>query len=275
MAILKLVAVLSASTLVVAPVPGWSSKYRIQNQNQNQGQNQPLQDSSSSIGTNSFGVPMIIPATPGTENPNPLGGNIPINSEYSMSQYSPSDNSRDMNLDLAAMQFPSAGGQTSGYLLSPINGTPRSARRQIPRFPSPEQRRAGVSTGTRKTRNIEWEDDGNVILDDALDERVGIPTTIQMLGIPSTSRERALPRRDQLVMEPTWRSRSPDPDQDEPGLVNQGEPDIDGEGTESSSDDDDLGLNELPPTDQLISYRPGVTRRVQRAMVSRDNAYRI
>ncbi|KAK6503359.1 hypothetical protein TWF481_008380 [Arthrobotrys musiformis] len=252
MVMLKVIAILSASTLVVAPPPGLS-KYRPQNQNQ--------PDSNSSGGTNSFGAPIIVPATPLTENPNPISANIPINSDYSISQYSPSENSRDMNIELATVQFPSGGGQNSGFLLSPV-GTPRSARRTDSRFPTRQQKKAGVSPGPRKTKGIQWEDYENFVVDTPAEEIVTIPTTIQMLGMPSTARGPKPVFRDPVVMMPNW------------GIATQGAAgDVD-DTDDSSIDDDYLNrMDDAPETDQLLSYRPGLTPRVQRAMASRGGQY--
>ncbi|KAK6536826.1 hypothetical protein TWF281_001036 [Arthrobotrys megalospora] len=248
MVMLKLVAILSVSTLVVAPPPGFNNKYKAQNQNQNQNQNQ--QGSGSSRGTTSqFGAPVIIPATPLTENPNPLSRNINIalNSDYSISQYSPSESSRDMYLELAGMRYPS--GQNSRFSASPV-GTPRSARRTDVRFPSVEQENAGVKPGTQKTRQVQWygyEDHVGYL---PPEDRVDIPTTRSMLGMPSNRRGPKLPQK-QIMMALNWG-----------GL---------GRGSDEEDDDDDgLGLDELSGIDTLIQ-QPGLTPRVSRFTASRGS----
>ncbi|KAK6351423.1 hypothetical protein TWF718_004583 [Orbilia javanica] len=266
MTMLKIVAILSASTLVVAPPPGQYSKYRPQSQSQSQSQSPNQRDSFSSGGTNSFRAPIIVPATPLTENPNPISANIPLNSDYSISQYSPSEGSREIKIELATVQFPSGGGgQNSGLLLSPV-GTPRSARRLESRFPTRGQRQAGISPAPKKTRGIQWEDYENFVVDTPTEyERVTIPTTIQMLGMPSTARGPKPTFRDPVVMTPNW------------GSLAQGRGD--GEDVEddsgSSIDENYLdGLDDAPQTDQITSYRPGLTPRVQRAMASRGGQYK-
>ncbi|TGJ74034.1 hypothetical protein EYR41_001086 [Orbilia oligospora] len=259
MVVLKILAILSASTLVVAPPPGLYSRYKPQNQNQNQ--NQP--DSNSSGGTNTFRSPVVIPATPVlSENPNPISANIQLNSDYSMSQYSPSEGSRDINLELATVQFPS-GGQNSGFSLSPM-GTPRSSRRPDSRFPTPKQKKAGIKYGTVRKKHIHWDGDENVDMEDAPeDELAYIPTTIQMLGMPYSARGPKPTYRDPVVMTTNW------------GSLSQGR------GDSEDVDDDDSSIDanflenrdEEPVTDQVLSYRPGLTPRVQIAMASRGGQY--
>ncbi|KAK6520856.1 hypothetical protein TWF506_001099 [Arthrobotrys conoides] len=259
MVMLKVIAILSASTLVVAPPPGSHNRYRLQGQNQNQ------QDSDSPGGTiNLFRNPVVIPPTPIlTENPSPISANIQLNSDYSMSQYSPSDGSREINFELARMQFPSGGsGRNSGFSLSPI-GTPKSGgMRTDSRFQSPRGK------GTVRKKHIHFEGDENVTVNDAPDQEKKIgspPTTIQMLGMPSTARGPKPTYRDPVAMMPNW------------GSLAQGQGDSEDVVDSDSSIGDDFLENleeDAPETDQLITYRPGLTPRVRQAMASRGgNAY--
>ncbi|KAF3278636.1 hypothetical protein TWF132_000929 [Orbilia oligospora] len=214
-------------------------------------------------GTNTFRSPVVIPATPVlSENPNPISANIQLNSDYSMSQYSPSEGSRDINLELATVQFPS-GGQNSGFSLSPM-GTPRSSRRPDSRFPTPKQKKAGIKYGTVRKKHIHWDGDENVDMEDAPeDELAYIPTTIQMLGMPYSARGPKPTYRDPVVMTTNW------------GSLSQGR------GDSEDVDDDDSSIDanflenwdEEPVTDQVLSYRPGLTPRVQIAMASRGGQY--
>ncbi|EPS36384.1 hypothetical protein H072_10084 [Dactylellina haptotyla CBS 200.50] len=219
---------LSVSTLVIAPPPnGW---------------NRPRTGTESSP-FRTHG-PTITPPTP-----------LIDNADISGSQYSPSGGSRDDDLTLGTISQYQSG-------VSPLNGTPRSARRQEVRFLTKKQRKEGVSPAPAKVKNIKWDDweDPSIADIPSGGEKSMMPFNNRFLG-PKLPTGRPLSPK----FRPTFQISSPSAGED-----------VDVEDDFESWDESQfLELDVTPATDQLRRLGPGLTPRVEQFMTSRgrQNGY--
>ncbi|KAF3907686.1 hypothetical protein AA313_de0207294 [Arthrobotrys entomopaga] len=211
-----------------------------------------------SINTSPTLKPIVTPPTVLIDSPQSQNVGIDISSA-TQSQYTPPGGSRSLSKEESTMF--GGGYNPSSGISSPLNNTPRSARRQELRFLTANQKKSGMLPAPIKSKRIDWDDWAGAAISGV------IPTSEGKIMKPSNSRytgpgpklrheNTPSPRYNPVMLAPTQ------PDDDDDGL------DYDDSWDESEY----LGIEDMPSTKD-VPFGPELTPRVEKFMSSRARYY--